>query len=451
MQNTQNEISKNAKLLKINIIILLIGGSCYSLLYFFSADFILGIGILLATFSMTTFGKLCQTKFGEAPTIYFLTSVQFLMIVLFGLLGGEFAGGFTLIIGVIAFNSIYFIKRIIIIQWVITDIILIVSLFFTDTLHSNISTSFLVRSILGVNFSILFLVLLLNWILKFQNESIEKEKTTLELVSQIEVKMKEQQESSAKIQNIFNGIELSSDNLKNTSSQMLDIAGILNENATSQTAIITDLVSKSHAMQEEINSTKQMAVDSHKIVGDNAEMLASSNENMARAVSAIIEMEESSRKINSIIKQIEDIAFQTNILALNAAIEAARAGAAGKGFAVVADEVQTLAAKSSQAASASSMLVNESLSNVQTGANFIKQAAKNMESVITSSNASAQKVADIKTIIENQVSTVDEIILQMNSFTDVISQTSQTAEQSDIIANDIAKQIEQINIAITQN
>jgi methyl-accepting chemotaxis protein len=46
--------------------------------------------------------------------------------------------------------------------------------------------------------------------------------------------------------------------------------------------------------------------------------------------------------VRGMAREVESIAFQTNVLALNAAIEAAHAGERGKGFAVVAHEVRAL-------------------------------------------------------------------------------------------------------------
>lgn len=64
----------------------------------------------------------------------------------------------------------------------------------------------------------------------------------------------------------------------------------------------------------------------------------------------VLDVAQSSKKINEILIFIKNIADETKMLGLNAAIEAARAGDAGRGFGVVAEEIRKLSDQSKQTA-----------------------------------------------------------------------------------------------------
>lgn len=110
---------------------------------------------------------------------------------------------------------------------------------------------------------------------------------------------------------------------------------------------------------------------------------------------------------NQILKDIKNIADQTNILAINASIEAANIGAAGKGFAVVADEVRTLAVKS-----------DDTVKRAEEHTNSI---AKNLENINTSVRDISQRVSATESVANGTLESVHE----MNQSTENISANMQ--------------------------
>ncbi|HTO31120.1 MAG TPA: globin-coupled sensor protein [Pararhizobium sp.] len=138
------------------------------------------------------------------------------------------------------------------------------------------------------------------------------------------------------------------------------------------------------ALEEITTISKEAAVrteEARRIVGTATEEARRSGEVVAKAVSAMSAIEESSRKITQIISVIDQISFQTNLLALNAGVEAARAGDAGKGFAVVAQEVRELAQKSADAAKEIKSLIDKSFEDVLTGVSLVNNTGEALKTI----------------------------------------------------------------------
>lgn len=96
--------------------------------------------------------------------------------------------------------------------------------------------------------------------------------------------------------------------------------------------------------------TGQAALDSQQGVQQIVTSLDNITKTIQQVTEAVNQLGEDSRKVQSSLSIITEIADQTNLLALNAAIEAARAGDMGRGFAVVADEVKALSRRTKDAA-----------------------------------------------------------------------------------------------------
>ncbi len=171
---------------------------------------------------------------------------------------------------------------------------------------------------------------------------------------------------------------------------------------------------------------------------------------MEQLMTATRNIDQSSAQIVSIIKTIEDIAFQTNVLALNASVEAARAGDSGKGFSVVAEEVRSLAAKSAEAAQNTSNLINRSIQDVQTGTESTDLAVSAMQVI-------SDCIQSIKTLMDDidaaSVQQSKMIVLVENGIKEisaVVQSNSASAEKSAAVSKELSDQARTLNNLISR-
>jgi methyl-accepting chemotaxis protein len=197
-----------------------------------------------------------------------------------------------------------------------------------------------------------------------------------------------------------------------------------NTNLSQRTEEQSSSLEETASSMEEMTSTVKQNADN----AGQANQLATAARDQAekgggvvsKAVRAMTEINEASKKIADIISVIDEIAFQTNLLALNAAVEAARAGEQGRGFAVVASEVRNLAGRSATAAKEIKSLIKDSVRKVEDGSSLVTQSGQTLEQIVASVKKVSDIIAEIAAASREQSSGIEQVnkaVMQMDEMT----------------------------------
>lgn len=227
-------------------------------------------------------------------------------------------------------------------------------------------------------------------------------------------------------------------------------AQALSQGAMQQKISIDGLVSNITDITEQIQNSAVRCGNASDLVDRATGYAAEADMKMEQLRIATKNIDTSSMQISSIIKTIEDIAFQTNILALNAAVEAAHAGNAGRGFSVVADEVRSLASKSAEAASDTGTLIGRSIQDVKTGTESTTLASSAMQVISECIQSIKMLMDEIALASVQQSEMIASVEKRVKEVSKVIQSNSDASEKSAAVSTELSNQSQTLNQLIGQ-
>ena len=445
--NTNVDMSQTIteKMVRMHMLFVLIAGMVFGAMNIFSQDtvvggIVIGVVIIAAVCAMLTKDKMQKTSRG-----FILSMTQLILIIVASVAKHELHGMFPLLLASMIVSAIYFHKTTLLVHWIGMDAVCLIGFAFMDMFYGEQDIIFLIKGLLGVNVGAFLVMYLVKCCLGHLSDSQRARAEADKLLDQVRDKMKETEAMADQQKDVVTRIAAISSTVSTSSDQMLEIASQISSSAEEELANIDEISKEISDMAAQTQESLEESEKAALAASESTRLLNQSNAEVKQMVDAMGAIEDAASKIRTIVKAIEDIAFQTNILALNASVEAARAGEAGKGFAVVADEVRNLAGKSSDSVKNTTTLINESLDAVQQGRDLADAVMKSMGAVIETAEESAKHAELISQLNRRQASSVSSVKMHIETISQMVAQSTQSSEESSQIATSVADEAKRMD------
>jgi methyl-accepting chemotaxis protein len=222
----------------------------------------------------------------------------------------------------------------------------------------------------------------------------------------------------------------------------------LNQRTQEQAAAVQEIASSITQMAGSVRDSSVHSQHANELASKTSQAAQNGGDVLARTITAMHDVTDSSRKINDIITVVNEIAFQTNLLALNAAVEAARAGEAGRGFAVVAGEVRSLAGRSASAAKEIQSLITDSVNKIEHGNRLVEESGSLLSEIISAAKSVVETIAEISAAAKEQLTTIEGINSAVNQMdagvqhnAALVEEIASATEELSLVADNSMEQI----------
>lgn len=247
-------------------------------------------------------------------------------------------------------------------------------------------------------------------------------------------------EISRLLRNSLQQINSSAEQVSLGAEQVSNSSQALAQGASEQAGSIEELAVSINEIAQSVKDNADSAVDSSRQAALVGQKLEECDGQMETLMKSIHEVKNNSGKITGIVRQIEDIAFQTNILALNAAVEAARARDAGRGFSVVAEEVRRLATKTAGASKLTAELVEKNSDAVSDGMDAVNLTAQTLKTSVEGARQVSHKMDKISETSVQQADAITQIRKSVELISEIVQGNSATSEESAAASEELSAQ-----------